>query len=93
MCTSWGSKSLHQGRGLAQEALHHLIHHLFYDWNTHRVFAYVDPRNQASLALLRMLGLRQEAHFRQSLFWKGEWVDDVVFAILRSECPALPRER
>jgi RimJ/RimL family protein N-acetyltransferase len=29
--------------------------------------------------------MRQEAHFRKSLWFKGEWVDDVVFAVLASE--------
>jgi RimJ/RimL family protein N-acetyltransferase len=29
--------------------------------------------------------MRQEAHFRQSLPWRGEWADDVIFALLRSE--------
>jgi RimJ/RimL family protein N-acetyltransferase len=48
-------------------------------------FASVDPRNQPSVALLEKVGMRQEAHFRQSLFWRGEWVDDIVFAMLRSE--------
>ena len=26
--------------------------------------------------------MRQEGHFVQSLWFKGEWVDDVIFAIL-----------
>lgn len=51
----------------------------------HRVFASVDPRNTRSLALLERVGMRQEAHFRESLWFKGEWVDDVVFAILAAE--------
>jgi RimJ/RimL family protein N-acetyltransferase len=53
--------------------------------DTHRVFASVDPRNTASMALFEHLGMRPEAHFRQSLWFKGDWVDDVVFAILKSE--------
>jgi RimJ/RimL family protein N-acetyltransferase len=62
-----------------------LLDYLFTVLNKHRVFASVDPRNEASMALLRSVGMRQEAHFRQSLFWKGEWVDDVVLGLLRSE--------
>jgi RimJ/RimL family protein N-acetyltransferase len=30
-------------------------------------------------------GMRQEVHFRESLWFKGEWADDVVFGILASE--------
>jgi RimJ/RimL family protein N-acetyltransferase len=51
----------------------------------HRIHASVDPRNLASMAMLRALGMRQEAHHRESLWLHGEWVDDVVFALLASE--------
>ncbi len=49
------------------------------------LFASTDPQNHASHKLLRTLGFRQEAHFRQSLWFKGVWVDDVVFGLLRGE--------
>lgn len=77
-----------QGRGLAREALTALIDHLFGEQGARRIIASVDPRNAASLALLQAVGMRQEAHFRQSLWWRGEWVDDVVFALLASDWAA-----
>ncbi|WP_430390552.1 GNAT family N-acetyltransferase [Dyella sp. 20L07] len=76
---------LWQGQGLAREALQTLLSHWFGAWDVHRVHASVDPRNAPSMALLRALGLRQEAHFRESLLFRGEWVDDVIFAMLVSE--------
>jgi len=75
----------YQGRGYATEAVSALIEHLLGSCKKHRVFASVDPRNIRSVALLERLGMRQEAHFRESLWFKGEWVDDVIYAILRSE--------
>ena len=45
----------------------------------------MDPRNEPSVALLERVGMRKEAHFRKSLWFKGEWVDDMVLAILKSE--------
>jgi RimJ/RimL family protein N-acetyltransferase len=75
----------HQRKGVGTLAVVALLDYLFTVLNKHRVFASVDPRNEASIALLRKTGMRQEAHFRQSLFWKGEWVDDMVFGLLRSE--------
>jgi RimJ/RimL family protein N-acetyltransferase len=75
----------HQRRGLGFEAVAALLGHLFGPLGKHRVFASADPRNQPSLALLRKVGMRQEAHFRESMWFKDEWVDDVVFAILESE--------
>jgi RimJ/RimL family protein N-acetyltransferase len=75
----------HQGRGYATEAVRGLLGHLFRTSGKHRVTASVDPRNHKSLALLERVGMRREAHFRQSLWFKGEWVDDIIFAMLESE--------
>jgi len=74
-----------QGRGLAVEAVAALLDHLFGPLGKHRVIASVDPRNEASIRLLERVGMRREAHFRESLWFKGEWADDVVFAVLASE--------
>jgi len=72
----------HQGHGYATEAVSGLIGHLLGPLRKHRVFASADPRNTRSLALLERVGMRKEAHFRESLWFKGEWVDDVVYAIV-----------
>lgn len=74
-----------QGRGFAREALHGLFGELFGRLDVHRVHASVDPRNAASMALLEAVSMRQEAHFRESLQFRGEWVDDVIFALLARE--------
>lgn len=76
-----------QGNGYAREAMRAVIDYLFGSLGYRRVIGSVDPRNVASAALLRALGLRQEAHHRQSLYWRGEWVDDMIFAVLASEWP------
>ena len=34
---------------------------------------------------MERLGMRREAHHLESSFIKGEWVDDLVYALLRSE--------
>lgn len=75
----------HQGQGYAAEALRAALALLFGPLVQHRVFGSVDPRNTASVRLLESIGMRREAHFRQSLFFRGEWVDDVIFALLRDE--------
>lgn len=74
-----------QGQGLATEALRAILGYLFETLEKHRIYASTDPQNHASQKLLRTVGFRQEAHFRQSLWFKGEWVDDVVFGLLRGE--------
>jgi RimJ/RimL family protein N-acetyltransferase len=74
-----------QGRGLATEALRALLGYLFGSLGLHRVTGSVDPRNAASMALLARAGLRQEAHFRESYWCRGEWTDDAIFALLTRE--------
>ncbi len=78
-----------QGTGCAREALQAVFELIFGRLGRHRIHASVDPRNTASMALLRSLGMRQEAHHRESLWLHGEWVDDVVFALLAREWSAI----
>lgn len=72
-------------QGYAAEALRALLNYLFGTLGKHRVFGSVDPANTASIALLRRLGMRQEAHLVKSLWFRGDWVDDVIFALLEEE--------
>jgi RimJ/RimL family protein N-acetyltransferase len=74
-----------QKRGYALEALKAVLAYFFETLSKHRVYASVDPENSASISLLERAGLHKEAHFRQSLWFKGRWVDDVIFAILEQE--------
>ncbi len=75
----------YQGRGYAQEAAGGLLQFLFETLGKHRVQASVDPSNEASIALLKRLGMTQESHRSSSLWFKGAWVDDMVFALLRKD--------
>lgn len=74
-----------QSKGFASETLESLFGLIFGALGRHRVVASVDPRNMASMAMLRAVGMRQEAHHLESLWLQGEWVDDVVFALLTRE--------
>jgi len=78
----------HHGMGYAQEALTGVISFLFNDLNKHRITASVDPDNLASIKMVKKLGFRKEAHFKESLNIDGTWVDDVIFAILNREWKA-----
>jgi len=74
-----------QGHGFASEALHALLKHLFSEIGVHRIIGSVDPRNSASIALMKRIGMRQEAHYIESYWFKGDWADDIIFAILKRE--------
>ncbi|WP_032364304.1 GNAT family N-acetyltransferase [Rhodococcoides fascians] len=73
------------GRGYATEAVDALIEHVFSLPQIHRVTAQMDGRNDASARLAARVGMRQEAHFRQNWWCKGEWTDTLVYAMLRED--------
>jgi aminoglycoside 6'-N-acetyltransferase len=58
----------------------------------HRVYARLDPRNDASLALCKRLGMREEAHFVEDVWFKNAWGDTLIYAILDHDRSARPRE-
>ncbi len=75
----------HQGRGYATEAARALLRYLFDARAKHRVHACCDARNAASARVLERLGMRREGHLRESTWMKGEWTDDLLYAILDRE--------
>jgi RimJ/RimL family protein N-acetyltransferase len=76
------------GRGYATEASHAVLDLAFTTIGLHRMRAELDPRNAASIALCLRLGMRHEATFRQDLWFKGEWADTGIYAILAEEWAA-----
>jgi RimJ/RimL family protein N-acetyltransferase len=74
-----------QGRGYANETLRAVLDYLFVALGKDRVFGSVDPRNIRSVRLLQRVGMQKEAHRVKSLWFKGEWVDDAIYAITASE--------
>jgi RimJ/RimL family protein N-acetyltransferase len=73
------------GHGYATEASAELLRLGFERLGFHRVVGRCDARNTASASLMERLGMRREAHFRQNEFIKGEWTDQLVYAILATE--------
>jgi aminoglycoside 6'-N-acetyltransferase len=74
-----------QRRGYATEAAGTLLGYLFGRRGKHRVIACCDARNVASATVLERLGMRREGHLRESTWAKGEWTDDLLYALLDRE--------
>ncbi len=72
-------------QGYATEAARAMLAVAFEQIGLHRVVAELDPRNGPSIALCRRLGMREEAHFVKDLWFKGDWGDTGMYAILREE--------
>jgi RimJ/RimL family protein N-acetyltransferase len=73
------------GKGLAGEASQVVIELGFDGLGLHRIIGRCDARNVASARLMERLGMRREAHFVQNEFVKGEWCDELVYAVLAEE--------
>lgn len=74
-----------QGRGYATEAVSRLLAHLFEDLELHRVIAVCDTENLPSRRMLERLGFRLEGEFRDSVWFKGAWGSERLYAMLRSD--------
>jgi ribosomal-protein-alanine N-acetyltransferase len=56
-----------------------------YGWNVmglHSVEANVNPENSASIRVLQKAGFVQEAYFRQNYFFRGRFIDSLIFCKL-----------
>ena len=74
-----------QGRGLATEGAGAMLQIAFETLGMHRVMARIDARNTASAAVLERLGMRREARLVKNKWFKGEWSDEVDYALLDEE--------
>lgn len=75
----------HWGKGYAFEATSALLPFAFDELKLHRVFADIDPRNEASCRVAQKLGFKLEGTMRQNYWLKGEWCNAAIYAILDSE--------
>lgn len=73
------------GAGIITEAIRAVVDHAFANLNFHSIEAVVDPNNPASMKVLEKNGFRREAWFRENFFWNGEYLDSVVYGLLKHE--------
>ncbi len=75
----------HDGQGLMKEGLELTIRHAFGPLKLHRIQANVQPGNERSIALLRVIGFTEEGYARRYLKVGGRWRDHLMFALLADE--------
>lgn len=73
------------GKGYATEAARVMLEIGFEQMHFHRIYARCDPRNIPSWKLMERLGMRREAHFIHNEIFKGEWGEELVYAMLQQE--------
>jgi RimJ/RimL family protein N-acetyltransferase len=74
-----------QHRGFAAEAVSATVDAVFAQTDTWRMVATTDDANTASMRVIEPLGFRFEGIARQATLVRGNWVDEVQFAITRDE--------
>ncbi len=72
-------------RGIATEAVAAIIRYGFEHYRLHRIEAHVVTVNAASERVLRKLGFREEGYLRESYFSGGRFLDERLFALLKSD--------
>jgi RimJ/RimL family protein N-acetyltransferase len=83
----------YQGQGLAREAAEVMLRLGFEELGLHRILGRLDARNAASAILLERLGMRREGHILENEFVKGEWTDELLYAVLAREWAARGTEK
>lgn len=74
-----------QGKGYASEAASAMVDHLLERFPIHRIEASLDKDNVASMRVLEGLGMQFETLTRRSYFMRGEYEDDLRYAMLRDD--------
>lgn len=75
----------YRGRGLATEAAESMLMLGFATIGWHRIIGSCDAGNHPSARLMERIGMRQGARFVHNQIVKGQWADELVYAILDHE--------
>jgi RimJ/RimL family protein N-acetyltransferase len=79
------------GRGYATEAVREELRLSFEELGVRRVIAQCFADNESSWRLMERVGMRREQHTKQdSLHRSGQWLDGMMYAILRDEWVSSP---
>lgn len=76
------------GKGYATEAVRAVMDIGFDQVGCHRIFARLDTLNHGSVGIVERLKMRREAHLVQNDRFNGQWGDEFIYAILKSEWDA-----
>lgn len=71
-----------QGQGYAIEAVRALVELLLKELDPHKLVAYCDAQNAASIRLLQRLGMSEEGLQREHYFLNGNWRDLRAYGLL-----------
>jgi RimJ/RimL family protein N-acetyltransferase len=74
-----------RGRGIADEAARLLVRHLIFDLDYHRVQLECYGFNERAMRHAERTGFVKEGVKRKAYWRHGEWVDGILFALVRED--------
>ncbi|MCV6604130.1 MAG: GNAT family N-acetyltransferase, partial [Porticoccaceae bacterium] len=72
----------YHGQGYGFEAMEAFMELIKKDWPVHKLVAYADPENTASVRLMEKLGLKKEGHFASHYKLGDRWTDEVAYGLV-----------
>ena len=73
----------YHGKGITSEAVKIVVQYGFDNLQLHSIEAIIDPRNNASEKVLQKNGFVKEAHILENEFYEGEFLDTVIYSLLK----------
>ncbi len=81
----WTVRRVDWGQGYATEAATAVADFAFRSLNAHRLIAFCNAGNTASIRVMQKLGMQQDGRLREGLWWHDAWSDELVYAVLDHE--------
>ncbi len=74
-----------QHQGFALESINKLIEIIFYEFNLHRIKAYIMPNNIPSKKLIERAGFSLEGVARKNIFIQDIWEDHEQYSLIKED--------
>ena len=75
------------GKGFMKEAIDRVALFAFGPLEFHSIEANINPGNASSENVLKKCGFKKEAYFRENYFYKGKYLDSVIYSLLKKDIP------
>ena len=73
------------GKGIIPEAAKKVIDYGFNEMKLHSIEAVIDPDNLASERVLQKMDFVKEGHFKESEYYEGRFLDNVIYSLLNKK--------
>lgn len=70
-------------KGIMKEAVNVTIDWAFSKTDIHSIEANINPGNDPSAALLKSIGFKQEAYFKENYYFNGVFKDSIIFSLVK----------